>query len=218
MSDFLKAVDAVRQAKARFLMVARRWNVELREPLDVSAPDWEERLRDYVSSCGEPAGAAWIDCFAFSRGLFGQVLPFAIGRPAVDNWLLWRARCRRAAIVDASAAVMLIHQSHGYAHHPQGQQGLWEGPEAERNRELMGGWHHFLTLADATHRLSGSGLQVRRRLSWDVGARRWWRAAWMGALIRSFPVRRRLGLRRPAIKALWHAWRGRVSRKGEKQA
>ena len=69
-------------------------------------------------------------------------------------------------------------------------------PEAERNRELMGGGHHCFTLADATHKLTPTGLRLNlsiermTRVMWLRGMARL--LLWM--LTKTFPFRRRLGL------------------------
>ena len=89
--------------------------------------------------------------------------PFALGRPRWDNWLLYRARARGAALVDATSRVTAVHQNHDYAHSPQGWAGVWEGPEAARNEDLMGGHDHYFTIADATHELTGQRVRWRGR-------------------------------------------------------
>jgi hypothetical protein len=53
-------------------------------------------------------------------------------------------------VVDATRAVMAIHQNHDYAHIPDGVEGAWKGPEAQRNLALAGGYEHVFTLSDAT--------------------------------------------------------------------
>ncbi len=73
----------------------------------------------------------WIDYFAFPRGLYSRnTPPLVIGRPSWDNWLLWKARASGAAVVDASAVILAVHQNHDYAYHPDGKVGVWSGEEA----------------------------------------------------------------------------------------
>ncbi|MCX5999861.1 MAG: hypothetical protein NTU41_09825 [Chloroflexi bacterium] len=162
MSDFVKAVEAVSPARS-FLMVGSRWNIDLDEPWDFSAPDWEHQLQTRICQTGEQTPPEWIDYFVFPRGLYRGLLPFALGRAAFDNWLLWKARSTRALLIDASRTVMAVHQNHDYSHHPQGKNGVWEGTEAQRNRQLMGGFGHCFIISDATHQLTHRGL--RRNLS-----------------------------------------------------
>ena len=160
-----------------------------------SGPDWEERFRNHVLQSGNPTPPEWIDYFIFPRGFYRDLLPFALGRAGFDNWLLWKARSLGAPIIDASEVVTVVHQNHDYSHHPQGRKGVWFGPEAERNLELMGGGHHCFTLADATHRQTPAGLKP------NLNAERMIRIMWTRArtrffhwvLAKTFPLWRRLG-------------------------
>jgi len=144
----------------------------------------------------------------FNRGLFTDLLPFALGRAAFDNWLLWRATVGGAALVDASSEVLAVHQNHDYAHHKQGQKGVWEGPEARRNRELMETWDHCYFLTDASHRLTPSGLRRnraaehrRRRLNRSALFQRGRRVR-LALLALTYPLRNKLGLRRASFEPL----------------
>lgn len=65
-------------------------------------------------------------------------------------------------VVDATAVVTCVHQNHGYAHHPNDKAGVFTGPEASRNTELLGGDEFIFTALNATHVLTASG--VRRRV------------------------------------------------------
>ena len=141
-----------RRSLARFLLAGRRWNYGLTEPLEF-APDWEAARCG--ARCRRRANCSWpgaIDYFCFPRGLWGDIPPFAIGRTVWDNWLLWRARARGAALVDATTSVLAVHQNHHYGHLAGGRGGAFHGPEAQRNVALTGGEHHHYTLNVATHR------------------------------------------------------------------
>ena len=54
-------------------------------------------------------------------------------------------------MVDATAALTVVHQAHDYSHVPAKAGDVLEGPEATRNLNLAGGWKHIFTLNDATH-------------------------------------------------------------------
>jgi hypothetical protein len=193
LDDFARAVERLLQWRRHFLMAGRRVDIIVDGPLDAGQAGWEDRLRASVQSSGEPRGPEWIDYFVFPRDLYRDMPPFAVGRAGFDNWLLWRARSQRVPVVDASGAVLAVHQRHDYSHHPAGQKGVWEGAEAQENQALMGGWHHCYTLADATHRLTAGSL--RRNLSMQYLLRRC-RFAVMGMMHRTLAARDRLGLRR----------------------
>lgn len=154
LSDFPAA--ARRVPFPAFLMAGSRFDLPLDRPLDFAAPDWEERLRGELGASGTAHHPLGSDYFVFPRAVRFGLPPFAVGRPGWDNWMIWRARALRIPVVDASAAVAAVHPVHGYRHVPEGTGALWEGPEAERNRELIGGrggWDRVFVLADATHRL-----------------------------------------------------------------
>jgi len=194
--DFLAACSRVSQMHERTLMVGRRCDVNITEPLDFSQPDWGERLRSLARERGKLRPPQWIDFFVFPRGLLYQrIPPFAVGRPGYDNWLLWKVRSMRVPVVDATRVVLAIHQNHDYSHHPGGQQGLWQDVEAKQNYTLLDG--HFATIDNATHRLAPDGLhpnyyhwvaRAKRKVS---GAQN---AAWFGLLSMTRPLRRWLGL------------------------
>ena len=89
----------------------------------------------------------------------------------------------RVCIIDATEAVVTIHQSHGYDHLAGGKDEAYYGAEAALNLELAGGKSHRYTLHDASHRMGadlsihcnlGSILRVRetaRKVGWKLGLR-----------------------------------------------
>jgi len=213
MSDFMQAIQRVVDQKNRFLLVGHRWNFDFKEALAFK-PDWEEQLRRQVQKCATLAGASAIDFFVFPRDLLGEISPFAIGRPLWDNWMLYRARALSVPLIDATPAVMAVHQNHDYAHHPHG--GLWKGDELLANAKLAGGAAHAFSLFDATHLLTPQ--KLRRAYDFDHLVRRcailplwypWRPLRWLQkAVDGSRPLRSRLGL----TVSSWR--RGRVSSHG----
>jgi hypothetical protein len=161
MSDLMSALARVVRRRRRFLVVGRRWDVDIKEPLDLG-DQWEERLRRRVGASGQLHPPGGVDYFAFSRGLWQAIPPFAIGRTTWDNWLIYGARARGAAVIDATAAVMAVHQNHDYAHIPGGAEGAWYGVEARRNQELVRGQGTVFTLWDANWLLTARGLERAR--------------------------------------------------------
>lgn len=158
MSDVMRAVEQMAALSPTALMVGRRWNVELVDELAFDA-GWEQRLRAQVTRHGKRFVQTGIDYFVFPRGLWGAMPPFALGRTAWDNWLLYQARANGAWLIDATRMVTAVHQQHDYGHHPQGTRGIWQGPEARRNLALAGGRPYLFTIADATHWLTPRGVQ-----------------------------------------------------------
>jgi len=205
-SDFLRAVQAVSKPRDNFLMVGRRWDMPITQPLDFTNARWGDELRSAALDKGRQRPPQWIDYFVFRRGfLAGKVPLFAVGRPGYDNWLIWRARSLRIPVIDASHDVIAVHQNHDYKHHPGGEKGVWEGEEARRNTALLGGWSHFCTVEDASDRLVAGRLHPSWR-HWPLLAKRTGQhirnSVVFGALDATRPVRHRIGLRRsPAAEA-----------------
>jgi hypothetical protein len=172
MSDFTDAVKQVVSRNKRFLMVGRRWNLDVTRPLDFDQDDWEKRLHKAVKNNGELFMHMGIDYFVFPRGMWGDIPPFAIGRPGWDNWMIYRARRLRASVIDATRAVTAVHQNHDYGHHPQGTEGVWKGPEAQENLKLAEKNLYNFSVYNATLMLTPHGFKpaltiphLRRRLA-----------------------------------------------------
>lgn len=157
MSDFMAALQRVNGKKARFLMCGRRWNVDIKEPYDFSA-GWEDRMRAFVKATGKLVPPNSIDFFIYPKGLWGEIPPFAIGRPRYDNWMIYKAKSMGAAVIDATPVVMSVHQNHDYLHVPQGKNNTWDGPEAEINKDLYGRRIPLYSLDDANWQLTEDGL------------------------------------------------------------
>lgn len=204
MEDFLDAVKRVREKHSQFLMVGRRWDIEIAAPLSFGNKDWEPLLRRRVLQKGRRRGPEWIDYFVFARGLYKDLPPFVVGRVFWDNWLAWKALASNHSVIDASSAMLAVHQNHDYGYHSQGKKGVFCGAEAARNYELAGGWRHLRTIADATEVLRQDGLKANRLRHW-AGAKRCVRQvgrvflhggierAWFFLLELTRPVRRKFG-------------------------
>ena len=136
LSDFLPAIRQVNTKS--FLIIGQRQDLDLTELIDYSNSDWERSLRKFAAEKGTLHPPAGIDYFVFNRGLYRDIPPFAVGRTAWDNWLVYHARKLKATLIDATPSITAIHQNHDYSHHPQGDSAVWKGPEAIRNKELMG--------------------------------------------------------------------------------
>jgi len=200
LGDFMKAAEDIAKWRRNFLMIGRRTDVEIESSPNFASSNWEIQARDLVAREGVLNVAAAIDYFVFPRALYEGIPPFAVGRCAWDNWLVWKARSLKVPVVDATALVLAIHQRHDYSHHPQGVQGVWLGAEAHRNRELAGP-RGFATIEDATHRLNAEGVQ--RNLFYRlVPVRRILERWWEQLLELSRPGRYALGLHRAAVVRL----------------
>lgn len=171
LSDFPQSSAISTRLKKPFLMVGQRQDLDLDGEIDFSHTGWESDLRRQVERHGSLRPPDWIDYFVFSTGLYRRMPPFAVGRTSFDNWLIWEARAQGVSVLDATATVMAVHQNHDYNHHPQGQSGVFSGAEAKVNRELMPGRRAYFTIADATLRLTDSGIQ--RNLTCRYARQKW---------------------------------------------
>jgi len=199
MDDFMPCVAAVRDAKRRFLMGGRPWNLDITQELDCSGP-WASALRNRASREGALRGEHSCDYFVFTRGLWGQLPPFAIGRSYFDNALLYRARRSGAPLIDVTGAVVAVHQNHSYPAH-LGADNYLENAEAQRNVALAGWSANLRTWRNATHIVKSGEVRSNLRGRFSVAFGRYWRMGiWFPFLAVTRPARRRLGFgaRKPA--------------------
>lgn len=204
LSDFLPAVERVRARARRFLMVGECWNLDLPAPLPFDDPSWPAQILRRVSQSAVRRGTSYIDYFVFSRHLYAEIPPFAVGRAGFDNWLVWKARALGATVVNATPVVTAVHQQHDYAHVRGGRAWSYRGPEAVRNVELAGGPRHLYGIDDASRVLTSRGLR-RQRPRWARFDYHW--HEWLGRLTwqaveATRPVRHRLGLRAETIRRI----------------
>ena len=173
--DFTEKVRLTGERFKLFLMIGERWDVDITThlPVDGTTCDTKTLLNQYGGTRQAPT---YIDYFAFPTGLVNYMPEFRIGRPGWDNWLIWETKRRGIPVVDASAALTVLHQNHGYRHIPYGDGRSWEGsPEAAQNRDILKAYPGFTplrgTILHATYRLKpaefNSGFSFRR-LAWDV--------------------------------------------------
>ena len=215
---FAQVLARAAAAFSGFLMVGRRWDTDITEPVDFLRPDWASNLEQLAQRSGRLQGPQWIDYFAFSRGLFAEIPPLVVGRVGWDNWLVWRARASGHVVIDATPAVTAIHQNHDYSYHPQGEKGVWGDEQSQRNFELAGGPRHLFTIEDATHRLTPAGIAPRpahRFAPLLRGLRGAPHKVLSSALRVTRPVRHALGIRAETLH--WLGARLRGGREGVRQ-
>lgn len=156
-ADFMAALATVSRRKSRFFMGARPWNLDITESLQFTS-SWEQRLAEGVQRKGDLRSERSCDFFAFSRGLWVDLPPFAVGRAYFDNALLFLARKIGAALVDATPSVTSVHQNHGYATHLNGVARL-TNLEARQNVQIAGGGGKLLTWKSSTYVLENGRLK-----------------------------------------------------------
>jgi len=205
MDDFVRAFQLVVSEYHQFLMVGRRWDTPITQLVNYSDSGWNDLVRTAALSANEQRDWWWIDYFVFSRGFFGKEMPpFVIGTVRWDNWLLWKALDLRLPVVDASRAVLAVHQNHDYNYHPDGKNGVWEGKESQQNLALAGGWDHIRNIFHATRQITADGRIVgtwmrRKRLGMKEFAENPMSNTWYSILRLSLSARRTLGLNREGL-------------------
>ncbi|GAB4446325.1 MAG: hypothetical protein OHK0041_04980 [Anaerolineales bacterium] len=164
MSDFVEAAKQVVKLKDNFVLLSQRWDLDVTQPIEFTG-GWETRLRSAVHRQGvlhRPAGS---DFFLFPLSTFHAIPPFTIGRAGWDNWMIYKARKERWAVIDCTPSVMIVHQNHDYRHLPGGKP-HYEHPETNENIRLAGGQGNIrYTILDATHQLTGGKLTRPRMTS-----------------------------------------------------
>jgi len=165
LPDFVEAGRRVAGLERKFLLVGRRWDVDITEPLDFS-PGWESCLKGLAHEEGHLHKPTGSDYFIFPRACFSSTPDFAVGRAGWDNWMIFKARKEGWKTIDATPSITIIHQNHDYSHLPGGQI-HHRHPESLENRRIAGGKPiiHF-TLNDATHALKDDHLERR---PWTLG-------------------------------------------------
>jgi hypothetical protein len=135
LEDFAVAAKMLAKRQSPFVMTGRRIDVDFCDELNFET-NWRAEVRSAAAERGVPGATVCLDYFLFSRGAISAMPCFAIGRPAWDNWLIMDVRRRGVDLIDASGMVDPIHQNHDYGHVPLAKGTNWEGPEADRNRNL----------------------------------------------------------------------------------
>jgi hypothetical protein len=151
--DFYEAVRLVLDHEKKFLMIGRRWDTDITEPVDFANPEWAINLRQFARTKGTMQVHEFVDYFVFSKGLFDKIPPLVVGRSFWDWWLVWKALSADASVIDCTPFIFAIHQNHSYGYHPQGKQGTHEDVLALQNIEVGGGRQHLRFTIDSTHEL-----------------------------------------------------------------
>lgn len=163
MGDLLTGVRRTMGRFRRFLLVGRRWDLEIRDRLSL-APGWEAGLRRRIEAEGRLHPPTGSDYFVYPSSMFSRLPDFALGRAGWDNWMIFAGRRAHVPVIDGTQAVTAVHQMHDYAHLPGGQP-HFRLPESRRNVEMVGGRATVFTLQDTTWQLTPSDIE---RKAWNT--------------------------------------------------
>lgn len=158
------SIEAVRIAQGwsqRFLLVAQRHDVDVRRLMEFDE-GWERRWAADAVAAGKLHSPGAIDWFVYPRGQYRDMPPFAVGRTAYDNWLLWHTVASGVPLIDATSFVTLIHQNHDYSH---SKLDTWDGEEAHENRRWIRHWTNYYSITHATWKIGPDG-RIGRASDW----------------------------------------------------
>ena len=165
LDDFLPTTRLVTNEFENFLIVGNRYDLQLENELLMQG-NWLEDLRRLVREDGKPHPPMGSDYFIYAKGQFADMPSFVLGRAGWDNWMMYKARHMRIPLVDASAAITVIHQAHDYAHLPGGEP-HYRHPESMHNIQLAGGYETMFRLRDANWILTPGELRQKRADEWE---------------------------------------------------
>ena len=158
LQDLVDAARAVAQLRDTFVLLSRRWDLQLVRPLEFTN-GWQSALRATVAREGTLHRPAGSDYFLFPRSCFEDVPPFAIGRGGWDNWMIYEARRQGWPVIDCTPSVLVVHQAHNYGHLPGGEPHYTSAETAENIRLAGGQAVVRYTIVDASHRLVAGRLR-----------------------------------------------------------
>ena len=151
LDDLVTSGQAVADQLEYFLIVGRRWDLDVEEQLAFPS-DWEIRLAERARTSGHLHRPVGSDVFIFPRACFTDIPDFAIGRAGWDNWMIYHARQQKWPVIDATPAIRIIHQNHNYSHLPGGKP-HYNHPESFQNEALAGGATSLFMVLDSDRQL-----------------------------------------------------------------
>ena len=134
-NDFCLGVQSVSQEFDDYLLIGRRWNIEIFQKLAFES-NWEFNLEKLIKHKGCLADCDCKDYFVFPKHLFAKIPPFAVGRGYWDTWMVRNALENGYPVVDGSLVINAIHQDHPYAHIRGGRNAAYMGKEAQINKAI----------------------------------------------------------------------------------
>lgn len=202
-SDFLRAFEKAKAWRDRFLLVSRRWDVDITEPIDFARAEWAAETREMALTSGFRQDESWIDFFLFRKGMYADMPALIVGHCYWDNWMIWRALSDGAPVIDGGRFLVPVHQNHGYNAKYGRVKGVATDALSQWNLRVMGGKGRVRRMDAATHRITRGGairrVIIRNTYELREGLRyKVWLPVWHALLGVTRPVRNALGLRSKA--------------------
>lgn len=158
--SFVRAMELLSEQSEfeQWLGIGQRTDLRIDRSLNFEDDDDLRWLKQHCISAGEKSSHVCKEYFAFTRGLFNDVPPFAVGRGNWDNWMVASVKPRGVPVIDLSKQITAIHQSHDYSHMQASRMNCYvNGEEALENQRLAAG-RNLISGAICTHRLSDDGV------------------------------------------------------------
>ncbi|MCD6424250.1 MAG: hypothetical protein J7L35_01995 [Anaerolineales bacterium] len=160
LPECLDVIDTIRDLEKDFLLVGRRWDLDIMREIDFSS-DWQEDIERQIRETGHLRTIAAMDYFIFPRHLFSGIPPFAIGRAGWDNWMIYHAVQQPWPVIDITPSHRVVHQNHDYRHLPDGI-AHYDLEESYRNVALAGGMRSTYDLLDVPLIFQDGRIQRKR--------------------------------------------------------
>ncbi|WP_413166728.1 glycosyltransferase family A protein [Capilliphycus salinus ALCB114379] len=139
LNDFLPTVQQVGSKEPKFLILGRRWNLDINHSINFTTSEVEKQLRDRLQQTAIFGGIGALDYFVFPKPLFSKLPEFAVGRAGWDNWMVGEALKQNYPVINASRVITAVHQNHDYRHLKGQRQEAFHGGEAQQNKALSRG-------------------------------------------------------------------------------
>ena len=150
----IRVIERQTRRKRDFLLMGRTLDMKIDYEIDFQEPVWDTHLIKSAKRNGRYRKGR--DYFVFRRGFWGEMPAFAVGRPAWDNWAVFRALELGADVIDITKIVPAIHQNHNFKENEIDgpiYKNRWAGPEAKRNICLAGEWAVQFETGDASWKM-----------------------------------------------------------------
>ena len=149
LPETLEVIQQIHQLKADFLIVGRRWDLDITREI-IFDQDWSSEIRIRTEKEGVLQSPTAMDYFVFPKILYQDIPPFAVGRAGWDNWMIYHGMSQDWPVIDATPSLMVIHQNHDYRHLPDGAP-HYDLEESHHNVALGGGMRNSFDLVDVPY-------------------------------------------------------------------
>ena len=140
-----------------FIVTGRRWDLDVKSEINYENDNWKKDLLLLNQRKGVLHDYSGKDYFIYKKGTI-SMLPFSVGRPYWDDWLLYHARSKKYPIIDASLSIKIVHQNHDYSHSKYSVKKRVMGPEYQENVKLLKSFSNIISMRESDWILKDSQL------------------------------------------------------------